>query len=132
MAIAPTIHPCLKCGACCAFFRVSFHWSETFSESHGVPIAFTQQISPYANAMTGTDQKNPRCIGLEGEVGIATRCRIYSNRPNCCRTFKASYEDGTQNPSCDQARVGKGMLVLTSLDWPSAKSSAPSEHQSTC
>ncbi|RBD09468.1 YkgJ family cysteine cluster protein, partial [Xanthomonas oryzae pv. oryzae] len=21
-------HPCLTCGACCAYFRVSFHWSE--------------------------------------------------------------------------------------------------------
>ncbi|RBC12798.1 YkgJ family cysteine cluster protein, partial [Xanthomonas oryzae pv. oryzae] len=19
-------HPCLTCGACCAYFRVSFHW----------------------------------------------------------------------------------------------------------
>ncbi|HOC10952.1 MAG TPA: YkgJ family cysteine cluster protein, partial [Thermomonas sp.] len=22
------MHPCLSCGACCAYFRVSFHWSE--------------------------------------------------------------------------------------------------------
>src|SRR5690606_40667371 len=21
-------HPCLACGACCAHFRISFHWSE--------------------------------------------------------------------------------------------------------
>ena len=24
----PVEHPCRTCGACCAFFRVSFHWSE--------------------------------------------------------------------------------------------------------
>ena len=29
-------NPCLSCGACCAFFRASFHWLETTSAPDGV------------------------------------------------------------------------------------------------
>lgn len=110
-------HPCLSCGACCAFFRVSFHWTETSAESHGVPIAMTTQISQYANAMNGTTQAKPLCVALEGVIGESTSCGIYEQRPNCCRTFKASFEDATQNESCDQARVSKGLKILQVSDW---------------
>ena len=38
-------HPCLTCGACCAFFRVSFHWSEADPEMGGVvPIELTEPL----------------------------------------------------------------------------------------
>ena len=31
-------HPCLRCGACCAAFRVAFHWSEAMPHKpDGVP-----------------------------------------------------------------------------------------------
>ncbi len=110
-------HPCLKCGACCAFFRVSFHWSETFPESHEVPISRTKQISPYVNAMIGTDQKNPLCSALLGGIGKSVSCEIYANRPNCCRLFKASFEDGAKNSSCNRARTSKGIRHLTGDDW---------------
>jgi len=29
-------NPCLSCGACCAFFRASFHWLET-AAAYGLP-----------------------------------------------------------------------------------------------
>lgn len=54
-------HPCLSCGACCAFFRVSFHWSEILTVSHAVPAASTEKISLHTSAMNGTNQKTPRC-----------------------------------------------------------------------
>jgi uncharacterized protein len=117
MTILPYVHPCLKCGACCAFFRVSFHWSETLAESHGVPLSMTKSISPYMNAMKGTDQKSPNCIAFKGTVGKSGNCKIYEHRPNCCRLFKASFEDGTRSSSCEEARAGKGLDLLTAADW---------------
>ncbi|OFZ29218.1 MAG: hypothetical protein A2622_14280 [Bdellovibrionales bacterium RIFCSPHIGHO2_01_FULL_40_29] len=117
MAKVSNPNPCLSCGACCAFFRVSFHWTETSVESHGVPIALTKQISPYMNAMNGTDQVKPNCVALKGTVGESTSCGIYEYRPNCCRIFKASFEDGSRNESCDKARLSKGLKPLQTSDW---------------
>lgn len=114
---AVKVHPCLSCGACCSVFRVSFHWSETFKESHGVPEELSTQISPYVNAMNGTNQKDPKCEALRGQVGGRVLCAIYENRPNCCRTFKASYENNIHNLRCDDARKIKGIPPLTSADW---------------
>lgn len=112
-----TPHPCLSCGACCAFFRVSFHWTETAAESHGVPIALTTQISQYVNAMNGTDQAKPSCVALKGIIGESTSCGIYEQRPGCCRIFKASFEDGSINERCEKARLSKGLKVLQASDW---------------
>ena len=111
-------HPCQTCGACCAFFRVSFHWSETLEVSHKVPEELTLQLNPYINVMKGTESLTPRCISLEGEVGGKNRCTIYENRPQPCRSFSASYEDGTNHESCDRARASKGLSPLTAEDWP--------------
>ncbi len=113
----PYIHPCLSCGACCATYRVSFHYDEMRAESHGVPEALSRQISPYQNAMIGTDQAKPMCVALKGEIGKSIHCTIYENRPNCCRIFKASYEDGHHHVSCDEARSGKSLAHLTPADW---------------
>lgn len=113
----PFVHPCLACGACCAFFRVSFHWTETNKESFGVPLRLTSQISTYVNAMNGTNQPKPMCVSLRGKVGQATSCSIYENRPGACRDFKASFEDGTVNVDCEHARQSKGLRVLSAVDW---------------
>lgn len=68
--------------------------------------------------MLGTDQKDPSCIAFKGVIGKSVACDIYQNRPDCCRTFKATYEDGTQNDRCEQARTAKGLPILSLLDWP--------------
>lgn len=111
-------HPCQSCGACCAFFRVSFHWSEVLTGSHGVPALLTEKISPHMSAMIGTNKKNPRCASLKGEIGVDTTCRVYENRSSSCRSFEPSFENGRINVLCEQARLGKGLTVLTSADWP--------------
>ena len=98
-------------------YRVSFHYSEMLKQSHGVPEGVSRQISPYQNAMIGTDQANPRCIALSGVVGESTTCEIYENRPSVCRLFKASFENGAVDIACDQARAGKGLRALTAGDW---------------
>jgi Fe-S-cluster containining protein len=115
-------HPCLSCGACCAHFRVSLHWSEAEPEVGApdlggrVPIALTETFGPHQRSMRGTWAKRPHCIALEGVVGEGVRCTIYDARPNACRDLRMSWEDGTPNPQCDQARAAYGLAPLTKDD----------------
>ena len=107
-------NPCIACGACCACFRVSFYWGETTEAPEGiVPVALTAPISsPHRVAMLGTDQPNPRCIALQGELGKQVACSIYEHRPSPCREFQASGEYGELNRDCDKARSNYGLMPL--------------------
>jgi Fe-S-cluster containining protein len=76
-------HPCLRCGACCAYFRVAFHWSEAEPFLGGVvPAELTEKLDPHRLAMRGTYAAAPRCTALQGTVGEAAHCAIYPLRPS--------------------------------------------------
>lgn len=113
-------HPCLKCGACCSYFRVAFYWRESEPEGeYKVPKDLTVDLDSFHRAMRGTEVKHqPRCIALRGNIGEKAWCGIYENRPTPCRQFKASYEDGYSHPRCDQARAKHGLSALNKSDWP--------------
>ena len=118
----PSTHPCLRCGACCARYRVSFYWAEADDATpDGVPVALTEGISPHLRAMRGTNQPQPRCIGLQGIIGAAVHCAIHPQRPSPCRAFLPSFENGTANPRCDEARAAYGLAPLTPADWQPAR-----------
>ena len=80
-----TMHPCLTCGACCAYFRVSFHWSEA-DAAHGgqVPIELTEPLRVHERVMRGTSAAQPRCIALDADIGRYSRCTIHDRRPSVC------------------------------------------------
>ena len=104
--------PCLSCGACCSYFRVSFFWGECASLGGTVPDDLVVQINPSRVAMIGTDQKPARCCSLEGEVGSGTRCSIYEQRSSVCRDFESSWSQGEVNVDCDAARAAFGLAPL--------------------
>ena len=111
-------NPCLNCGACCAYYRASFYWTEADDVTpNGVPIMFTGQLNPYLRVMCGTNQKNPRCIALQGEIGQQVYCSIYQQRASICREYLPSWLDGQANERCDQARTHWGLPPLTPEDW---------------
>ncbi|GAB3387172.1 YkgJ family cysteine cluster protein [Lysobacter fragariae] len=111
-------HPCLTCGACCASFRVSLHWSETEPTLQGItPAELTERIDAHQVAMRGTWAKQPRCIALQGDVGVHAHCRIYEQRPSPCRQVEASWEHGAPDRHCDRARTLHGLRALTPEDW---------------
>lgn len=113
-------HPCLACGACCAAFRVAFHWAETDPDQGGVtPPEWTEQLDPHRVAMRGTQARQPHCSALLGRVGEAVSCRIYAQRPSPCRELQAAWESGLPSPQCDRARAHYGLRPLTPADWPS-------------
>lgn len=111
-------HPCLSCGACCAYFRVSFHWSEADPELGGrVPFDLTETLRTHERAMRGTSQSNPRCIALDADIGRYSRCTIHDHRPSVCALVPASLEFGERSPQCDRSRVAHGLPMLTEADW---------------
>ena len=113
-------HPCQKCGACCAFYRVSFYWreAEPLDTTNPVPEGFWKESSDNQRCLIGTDQKHkPKCTALGGKIGEFVYCTIYENRPTPCRNFMASYENGYHNPRCDEARAKHGLRPLCKSDW---------------
>ena len=123
------MHPCLRCGACCAAFRVAFHWSEAQpANPHGVPAQFAHPLRHHELAMRGTDDGGAiRCVALEGVVGERVACTIYAQRPTPCRAVRASFEDGTADAHCDRARAAHGLPALTAEDWAIASDVAPTK-----
>lgn len=111
-------HPCLSCGACCAAFRVAFHWSEADPElGRGIPDELTEPLDPHRLAMRGTDARAPHCIALQGAVGGPTTCVIYERRPSPCRDLLPAWENGQPSPQCDRARSRYGLAALTPETW---------------
>lgn len=111
-------HPCLRCGACCAAFRVAFHWSEVEPALGGrVPVAMTEPLRAHERAMRGTSRAAPRCIALDADIGRTSRCTIHARRPSVCAEVQASWEFGLPSPQCDRARASHGLAPLAPGDW---------------
>lgn len=110
-------NPCLDCGACCAFFRVSFYWGETGEDGTGVPVELTGQLTLHRAYMLGTNDVNPRCIALMGIIGKKVHCSIHPRRASVCRAFDASWERGKPQPDCDRARAKFGLEPLQPHHW---------------
>lgn len=104
--------PCIQCGACCASFKVSFHWGELQSAGGTVPDALTHHTSPHRNCMQGTQMRSPRCVALDGVIGTSVSCSIYADRPSPCREFTHALENDLYSDYCDRARISHGLAPL--------------------
>lgn len=103
-------NPCLKCGACCAYYRVSFYWGET--AANGIPSRLTVPVTPHRVAMRGTEKHPPRCEALQGKIGDCVNCSIYESRPSPCRSVTPSWHNGEADDQCDRARLAWGLPLL--------------------
>ncbi|NSL55301.1 YkgJ family cysteine cluster protein [Uliginosibacterium aquaticum] len=114
--MSDSINPCIRCGACCCSFRVSFYWGESDDAPGGyVPHALTVQVTSTLSAMQGTHPVVTRCVALAGEPGRDVGCTIYPNRPAVCREFAAWQDDGLPDPRCTAARERIGLAALPAL-----------------
>ncbi len=100
----PAANACQTCGACCAHYRVSFHWRE--ADQRGLDDGSLVQISPWHVCFAGTEKHPVRCAHLVGDVGGQVACRVYDQRPGPCR----SVEPGDQQ--CLKARAAHGLPAL--------------------
>lgn len=105
--------PCTGCGACCAAFRVDFHCSELDGgRGEGVPDALAVPVTARLVRMRGTDAAPPRCVALDGEIGVRVRCTIYAQRPGPCRDFAPYAPLGIGDDACARARLRHGLRPL--------------------
>ncbi len=113
MTDVSALNPCITCGACCAFFRASFYWTEADEQTGGtVPAHLTEPLTPHLVAMKGTTTAAPRCVCLQGTIGEQVHCSIYPQRSSTCREFPYSGENGQPNERCDKARAAWGLPPL--------------------
>lgn len=82
-----------------------------------VPVALTEPLRSHERAMRGTAHAAPRCIALDAEIGVRSRCSIHPVRPSVCAAVPASWEFGQASPQCDRARLAHGLPALTPADW---------------
>lgn len=112
---APADNPCLRCGACCASFRVDFAREEWEDEGGCVPSGLAVEVNHHTCRMRGTDHALPRCAALVGRVGEQAWCGIYEWRPSPCREFGARAPLGIGDEACDRARARHGLPPLSAL-----------------
>jgi len=98
--------PCLRCGACCAAFRVDFSIHEMEELGGTVPAGLAVEVTGSTMRMRGTDHLPSRCAALTGKVGERACCGIYEWRPNPCREL----EPGSD--ACGKARARHGLPPL--------------------
>ena len=55
------MNPCMTCGACCAYFRVSFYWAEASDGGGTVPVHLTEPLSPSALHERYESKAGPLC-----------------------------------------------------------------------
>ena len=103
---APTPDACLSCGACCAYFRVSFYWAEALP----MPEDYVEPLTAVYSCMKGTNQKNPRCIALGGTIGEQVSCGMYETRSSSCKEVQIA------DAQCNKARVAHGMIPFIEVD----------------
>ena len=110
----PSQNPCMRCGACCAVFRVSFDCREVDNCPGGViPAELTFKLNETRAAMKGTEGRPYRCQALTGKIGGAVHCTIYDRRPTTCREFFSAGEGSVVNSLCDRARVTYGLMPIS-------------------
>lgn len=99
---------CVTCGACCAYFRVSFYWAE----GESMPADVLEELTPVYSCMKGTNQKNPRCVMLSGEIGQQVSCIMYEQRSSSCKEVMPADEQ------CNKARTAHGLIPLIEIAEP--------------
>ena len=106
-------NPCLRCGACCAYYRASFYWTEADPFLGGsVPPELTVPLTPHLVAMRGTTHPPMRCVALDGTVGDQVSCTIYERRSTSCHDVEPWEEDGNPGMRCTKARAAHGLPPL--------------------
>ena len=111
-------NPCVECGACCAFFRVSF-LRDNPEGAVAAPVECTETLDDTRSCMKGTNQKDPQCVCLEGEIGVAAQCGIYEARPRPCRKFGVEWKENVASIRehdyihCNRARHHWGLPRLS-------------------
>ena len=125
MTASAVDNPCVRCGACCASFRVDFSVHELDTQGGCVPAGLAVELNDHLCRMRGTDHAAPRCAALTGRVGERAVCGIYEWRPSPCREFGMLAPLGIGDDACARARARHGLPPLDATGTGLALNSDP-------
>jgi hypothetical protein len=98
---------CQSCGACCAYSR---EWPRFSTEDDAdlarIPAALVDEGRGRMRC------NGDRCAALVGDVGVATACAIYEERPQVCRTCLP----GDAECAMARQRFGLAPIVIPHAD----------------
>lgn len=77
-----------------------------------MPEHYTEPVNAVYSCMVGTNQKNPRCIALSGEIGQQVACSMYEQRSSSCKEVQIADEQ------CNKARLAHQMIPLVNVPEP--------------
>src|SRR5690606_1933817 len=106
----PNRDACLSCRPCCAYFWLSFCWAEGLL----IPERYPAPVTAVYSCMAGTNQKNPRCIALDGTIGQQVSCGMYELRSSSCKEVQIA------DDQCNKARVAHNMLPFVQIETDEA------------
>ena len=101
-----TSDACINCGACCAYYRVSFYWAE----GEIMPKDMIEPLTAVYSCMKGTNQAQVKCMALQGEIGQQVSCSIYHVRSSTCKEVQIADEQ------CNKARLAHNLIPLVLVE----------------
>lgn len=75
-----------------------------------MPDDVVEELTPVYSCMKGTNQKNPRCVMLSGEIGQHVSCTMYEQRSSSCKEVQAG------DAQCNKARFAHGLIPLVEIE----------------
>lgn len=75
-----------------------------------MPDDVVEELTPVYSCMKGTNQKNPRCVMLSGEIGQQVSCTMYEQRSSSCKEVQAG------DVQCNKARFAHGLIPLVEIE----------------
>ena len=75
-----------------------------------MPDDVVEPLTPVYSCMKGTNQKNPRCVMLTGEIGQQVSCSMYEQRSSSCKEVQAG------DAQCTKARSAHGLIPLIDIE----------------
>lgn len=77
-----------------------------------MPEHYTEPVTAVYACMAGTNNLQPRCVALQGEIGRQVSCGMYQARSASCREVQIA------DAQCNKARAAHGLIALIPLDAP--------------
>lgn len=75
-----------------------------------MPSDYVEPLTAVYSCMQGTNQKQPRCIALDGVVGQQVSCTMYKQRSSSCKEVQAG------DAQCAKARQAHNLIPLIDID----------------
>lgn len=75
-----------------------------------MPSDVVEPLTAVYSCMKGTNQTNPRCVMLSGEIGQQVSCTMYEQRSSSCKEVQ------TGDSQCAKARNAHGLIPLVDIE----------------